>query len=425
MKQQSRDRSTNATANIQFPTVPCKRSETKKMKALEYIGKKKVRLTEVPRVILTDPKDAIVRITATTICGSDLHLYHGLFPEVYKHDILGHEAIGIVEEVNTGVTKFKKGDRVALSCIFACGECQYCQREEYSLCDNTNSSKKEESFYGHRTSGIPGYSHLMGGYEGFQAEYARVPIADMNLIPLSDNISVENAILLSDVANTAWHGNDIASVGDGDIVGIWGAGPVGLVAAFFSAYRGASRVIVIDNDNFRLNLAKKNVEGVETINFKEEDVTKTLQKLVPGGLTVGIECVGFRFPKDVSHKIQQLLKLETDDSGIIDEIFTNVCKHARVALLGDYLSYCNSFPIGMLHAKSLQLFAGQNFAQKYQHHLAKLMETGEIDLSWIFTHRLPFSDTAKAYAMFDKHQDNMVKVRLDVSLETPQQKTVI
>uniref|UniRef100_A0A7S1KQG6 Enoyl reductase (ER) domain-containing protein n=1 Tax=Percolomonas cosmopolitus TaxID=63605 RepID=A0A7S1KQG6_9EUKA len=422
MKQQFKDRSTDATENIQFPTLPAKRSETEKMKAVEWLGTKSVRVSEVPKVEITDPQDVLVKITGTTICGSDLHLYHNLFPSgsMHKHDILGHEAVGIVESVGHQVKNIQPGDRVAISFDICCGQCQYCQREEYSLCDRTNPSKEMEAFYGSRSAGIFGYSHLLGGYEGIQAEYARVPYGDHNCLKLSGKLPDEVAVLLSDVACTAWHGNELAKVGPGDIVAVFGCGPVGAAAAMWASFRGASRVIVVDKEQYRLDLVAKNVKNVETVNISKVDVIKTIQKLVPHGVTATIECAGFRFPRDFLHKIQQKLRIETDDSQIIDDIFTVSRKHGRIALIGDYIGFANQFPIGMLHAKSLQLTGGQCFVQKYWKHLCHILENGEADLSWIITHRFPFEDAAKVYKMFDQHEDGIVKCFLKTHTQDTQ-----
>lgn len=407
-----------------FPTLPCKRSTNETMKAVEWMGNSSIRVVSVPKVVITDPKDVIVKITGTTICGSDLHLYHNMFPGkvMEKHDILGHEAVGIVESVGHEVMKFQPGDRVVISFAIACGFCSYCQKEEFSLCENTNQSREEFEIYGSRTSGIFGYSKLMGHYEGLQAEYARVPYGDRNLLKISVKLPDEVAVLLSDVVNTGWHGNALANVQKGDVVAIWGAGPIGCATAVWAAFRGADQIIVIDKEDYRLNLIKKNVSNVSTINFtKEKDVFKAVRSIKPEGPSVCIECAGFRYPKGFSHTLEHKLGLETDDSCIITEMFHVAKKRARIILLGDYVGYCNQFPIGMLHAKSLLVTGGQTFVQQYWETLLRYMEREDVDFSWMITHKFTLDEAVKAYNKFDSHQDDVLKVFLKTNTNKVQQ----
>ncbi|KAK9761739.1 hypothetical protein K7432_013134 [Basidiobolus ranarum] len=382
------------------------------MKAVEWVSTAKVHINDHRvRVGLTDPREAIVRIIATTICGSDLHLYHKAIPGMKSGDIIGHEGIGIVDEVGAKCTKFQKGDRVTISAIIACGECEYCRKQQFSCCDNTNPSKDMNQMYGHRTAGLFGYSHLTGGYSGTQAEYVRVPYADQCLLALPENISDENALLLSDVACTSWHANELGEVHEGDVVCIWGAGPIGLATSYWAKFRGASRVLVVDNVPERLELAKVRT-GAEIIDYNDGDVSEQLKKLVPGGVDVAIECVGSRYTKTLSHKIQMAIGLETDSVDVLIECIKSVKKGGCVSIIGDYVGLANQFPIGAMVEKSLTVRGGQLFAQKYWPYLIDLFSSGKADLSWVFTNRMDLEQADDAYVMFDKKKEGCVKVAL-------------
>lgn len=399
------------TSHIDFPTIEAKRDPNRKMLALTYHGTKDLKVEEIHVPMVTDPGDAIIKVTATTICGSDLHLYHGEFPGLKKGDVLGHEAMGIVEDVGPDVRDIKKGDRVVISAVIACGSCEYCKRGEWSCCDTTNPSKGMEKLYGHRTAALFGCSHVMGGYSGCQAEYVRVPIADVNCFKLPDTIRDEQALMLADIACTGWHGTELAEVKEGDVVVVFGCGPVGLQAMMWSKFRGAKRVVAIDVDENRLAFAKEKL-SVEIVNAKEEDSVKAIQKLIPGGPNKVIDCVGFRFPDTLLHKVERALKLETDSPNILNAAFTMVRKTGTIAIIGDYLGYTNHFNIGAMMEKSLTIRGGQLWAQKYIPVLMKFIISGEVDPSFVITHTLPFSKCAEAYSTFDKHEDGMIKVFL-------------
>jgi len=365
---------------------------------------------------VTEPSDAIVRTTSVTICGSDLHIYLKEVPaatgQIRQGDILGHEAVGVVEEVGPQVTKFKKGDRVAISAVIACGQCEFCEREQFSLCDRTNPSSLMHSLYGDRTAALFGYSHLTGGYPGTHAEYVRVPLADVNLLKLDDQIRDEQAVLLSDVCCTAWHANELGEVKEGSTVAIWGAGPVGLMTAYMARVRGAARIIVIDHHKHRLELACRHAHA-DTINFEEEpDVPKAVRRLLPNGPDVCIDCAGFRFPKGYLHKLMRGLKLETDSAEIVNEMIHTCKKGGVCVLIGDYFGFANNFPIGPCMEKSIRIHGGQVFVQKYWKHIQELMLAGKVDPTWLFSNRMNFEEIEEAFKCFTHDREGCIKVLL-------------
>ncbi|KAI8826232.1 GroES-like protein [Fimicolochytrium jonesii] len=394
------------------PTVSIK-DPILKTRALEFYGKKDLRVVDRPRPMISHPKDAIVKITATTVCGSDLHLYHRQIPEIEKHDVFGHEAVGIIEQVGAEVTNLHVGQRVVISAIIGCGECWFCQQELFSSCETTNNSGTMTYLYGHHSAGIFGYSHLLGGYDGLQAEIARVPFANVNLLPLPDSVSDAHGIVLSDIACTGWHGVDLGEVSSAEgrnTVAVWGAGPVGLMAARWALHRGAKKVVVIDTVAARLEVARS--IGCVPLDFAKEDVYETLMKHFPangGGPDVAIDCVGFRYNKSYLHAIQRGLNLETDGVDVVAECIKCVRKCGVVVLIGDYAGLANQYPVGAQMEKGLTMRGGQVFVQKYWKHLLHLIETGEMDPSFVITHTFPFEEMPKAYALFDEKKDGIIK----------------
>jgi len=393
-------------------------SPTEKMLAAEWHGDKDVRVVEHAKPLVTDPTDAIVRMTSTTICGSDLHLYHNQVPGVgvmKPGDIMGHEAMGIVDSVGPGVKNLKPGDRVVISFGISCGDCEYCHKEMPTCCDTTNPSKQQETLWGHRTAGLFGYSHLCGGYWGCQAEFIRVPFADCNTLKVENSdLTDEQLILLSDVLCTGWHGNELAEVKEGDVVCVWGCGPIGLASLAWAKFRGATKIIGIDKEPYRLAFAKEQL-GAEVINFDTENVIETIQKLVPGGPDVCIECAGFRFPKSFKHKVQTTMKLETDTMDILNEMIYVCKKGGRISVIGDYFGTGNGFMIGALMEKSIRLQGGQAYVQKYWHKLLNFIQSGKFDPTIFITHTCPLSDAGEAYKMFDQHKDDSLKIILKPS----------
>jgi threonine dehydrogenase-like Zn-dependent dehydrogenase len=383
---------------------------TQKMVAIEWHGDQDMRVVERPKVMITEPKDCVVRITTTTICGSDLHLYHKEFAGLEKEDVLGHECMGIVDDIGPEVRDLKVGDRVVVSAVICCGECNYCKRGEISLCNHTNPSKELESMYGYRLSGIFGYSHLLGGYDGGQAEYIRVPLADRTCLKVPDTLKDEQVLFLSDIVCTGWHANELAEVKQGDVVAIWGSGPVGLMAQMWAKFRGASRVIAIDNIPNRLAVSEK--LGCEVINFEQTDPVNELKRRVKGGPDVCIEAVGFRFPKSLIHKVERFARLETDSPQVLTECILACKKGGRMAVVGDYYAYCNHFPIGPLMEKYITFRGSQVFVQKYWKELLGYIEQGKVDPTFVVTHTMSLREGDKAYRMFDRKEDNCLKILL-------------
>jgi len=345
------------------PMTP-KVDPNKLMNALVWKGSMDVQYCQKPKPMITVPTDIILKVTASTICGSDLHMYSGNIPTMQSGDILGHEFMGIIEEIGPEVRNLQVGERVVCAFDIACGTCEFCKREEYSACKTTNPSNLEESMYGHRTAAIFGYSHLTGGVPGGQAEYVRVPFADVNCLKIPENLPDEKALYLSDVVPTSLFGVDIGRVKQGSTVGIWGLGPVGLMAARWCQIRGASRIIGIDCVPERFQIAH-NVLGIETLNFKEVDVVKEMFNMFPDGIDVGIECAGFEYAKTWKHKFERAVGLETDTADILTEVIKCVRGFGHVSILGVYTGTANHFPIGALMEKGLTLRGGQSPTQKY------------------------------------------------------------
>ncbi|KAJ3087466.1 hypothetical protein HK102_011038 [Quaeritorhiza haematococci] len=383
------------------------------MLAVVWRGSADVRVENVLKPMITDPKDAIVRITSTSICGSDLHLYHKEIMGMQKGDILGHEFMGVIEEVGPEVQNLKRGQRVVCCFDISCGACDYCKRQEFSLCDTTNDSAVMEKMYGFRCSGIYGYSHLTGGYPGGQAEYVRVPFADNGCLPVPDGIPDEKVLFLSDILCTAWHANELGAVSEGDRVAIWGAGPVGLLAAMLARnVRKASQVVVIDDVPSRLQKAREIGHDVITINFNDHDVLATLKHIMPGGPDVVIDAAGFRYAKSTLQRVQRATMVQTDSSDVLTEAIIAVRKAGRVSVVADYIGYTNQFPIGPLMEKGLTMRAGQTPVQKYWKHLLNLIQDGTIDPTFIITHRMPLEQAPQAYNIFDRKEEGCIKVVL-------------
>jgi len=388
---------------------PVKYDPVKKMMAAQYQGKEDIRLVESPRPIVTDPTDVIVKVTATTVCGSDLHIYHGLIPGMKKGDIIGHESVGVVQEVGPEVKKFKVGDRVVISAVIACGKCEYCKRNEWSCCDTTNTSQLQEQAYGHSTGALFGYTRSFGGYDGCQAEYVRVPFAEVNLFPIPEGLSDREAVLVADIACTGFHGTVLADVKQGDRVVVFGCGPVGLMTQMWSRYKGADIVVAIDVDQERLNFAK-NKFGSIPINSKQVDPLAEVEKIIPGGPDKVIDCVGFRFPDDFLHKVEMKLKIETDAPNIVNLAIKMVRKNGRITLIGDYAGYTNHFNIGALMEKHLTLNGGQLWPHNYQKEIFDAMLKKKVNAADVLTHTFPLSKIDEVYRMFDKHENGMLKV---------------
>lgn len=385
-------------------TTSYKPHPSDRMKAATWTGTKSIELSYVPKPTITAPADAIVHITHCTICGSDLHMYNGDLNKVMEKGlIMGHEAIGIVEEVGPQVKTLNVGDRVIILPVIACGDCFYCKRKEFSLCDRTNPSKELEQMYGHRLSGIFGYSLITGGYPGDQAEYCRVPNADLTCVKAPKDIEASKLVGLADVTPTAWHGNELAEVGKEDVVGVWGCGAVGLSIQRLAKLRGASKVYAIDKDEHRLDIAKS--MGMIPINVKDHsDPADYILSIEPHGLDRGIEASGFRSTNSTTHATMRALGVEGDSSDTVSAAIKATRKGGNVALIGDFFYNTNNFPIGMLMEKGITLRGGQLYAQKYFPFLLDLVVEGKYDPSFMFTHHDNFENISKNYEAFFSHK---------------------
>jgi len=402
---------TTTFAKIPCPTIQSKKDPTRMMKAVEWHGNAVIKVVDRPRPMITDPKDCVLRVTSTTICGSDLHLYHSEMKGMEKGDVLGHEFMGIVESVGPEVKNLKVGDRVVSSFCISCGSCEYCKKGLVTSCDTTNPSKVMETMYGHRTAGLFGYSHLTGGYDGGQAEFVRIPFADQNTLKITGKKDDEYYLFLSDVLCTGFHACEMAEIKAGDTVVVWGCGPVGLAAQMWAKYKGASRVIAVDGVDYRLKIASKTL-GCETIDYRNEDVLKTIQKIAPGGPDCVIDAVGFRFPKTLLHKLERAVKLETDSPQILNECIYSVKKGGVVSIIGDYIGFANHFPIGALMEKGLTMRGSQAPVHKYWKQLLELIESGKVDPTFLISHRMDLNEAAEAYRIFDEKEDEALKIVL-------------
>ncbi|KAL2004190.1 hypothetical protein VTN02DRAFT_5839 [Thermoascus thermophilus] len=397
-----------------------------RMKALTWTGKSSVKLVETAKPRIIDSGDVIVKVTGSTICGSDLHLYHGSIIELQKGDILGHEFCGVVESVGPDAKKVKVGDRVVASFQIACGECYYCERKLSSMCERTNASKIANAMYGGRTAGMFGYSHFTGGFAGGQAEYVRVPYGDVNLLHLPDDVPDEKGLYLSDVLCTSWHCVTDTGVKNGDVVAIWGGGPIGQMCAEFSFYHGASRVILIDGGNgaWRLDFVKKRCPKLETLDFtklpKGETVTSMLKKMVRGGPDVALECAAGEYAKGWAHYFETLLGMETDTSELLNEMITSVKCFGRVGVTGVYTGFTNHFNIGALMETGIRLIGnGQAPVHMHWENLLNLIRQEKIQPLDMVTHRVRLEDMEKVYTLFDKREKGMQKVFVQTKFSAP------
>jgi threonine dehydrogenase-like Zn-dependent dehydrogenase len=391
------------------------------MKAVCWNGNQKVRIETVPDPSILDPRDAIVRITSTTICGSDLHLYNGFVPSMERGDVLGHEFMGEVVEVGRQVRKLKPGDRVVVPFPIACGACNACREQLYSLCENTNPNAwLAEKLWGHAPAGIFGYSHLTGGYAGGQAEYARVPFADVGPIKVPSTLSDEQVLFLSDIFPTGYMGAEMCDIKPGDVIAVWGAGPVGLLAIASARMLGAHRVIAIDRFPERLAMARAQAGATDVLDYEEVDVAEALAELTGGrGPDACIDAVGLEAHGHglvyAYDRAKQALKLETDRPTALREAIQTCRNGGIVSIIGAYGGFVDKFPIGSVMNRSLTLRTGQCHVHRYLQPLLDRIERGEIDPSFVVTHRMKLRDAPKAYDLFLNKQDECVKVVLDAS----------
>jgi threonine dehydrogenase-like Zn-dependent dehydrogenase len=388
------------------------------MKATCWMGKRHMEVVDVPEPKILNQRDAIVKITSTAICGSDLHLYNGFVPTLKKGDIIGHEFMGEVVEVGRGVKNLKVGDRVVVPFPIACGNCWHCKHNLYAACENSNpNAGLAEKIFGHATCGIFGYSHLTGGYAGGQAEYARVPFADVGPITIEDDLSDEQVLFLSDVLPTGWMGAEMCAIEPGDVVAVWGAGPVGLLAMASAFVLGAERVVAIDRFPYRLRMAREKV-GAETLDYSEVDVPEALKELTGGrGPDACIDAVGMEAHHDVLpihayDRVKQAARLETDRPHALREAIMSCRNGGVVSVVGVYGGLVDKFPIGSVMNRALTIRSGQCHVQRYLRPLLARIREGEIDPSFIVTHRLGLDDAPAGYETFKNKDDECVKVVL-------------
>ena len=390
------------------------------MRALCWMGIEKVSVEEVPEPTILNPRDAIVRITTTCICGSDLHLYNGYMPTMEQGDILGHEFMGEVVEVGPGVDqdKLKVGDRVVVPFTIACGKCFFCQQQLWSLCDNTNPNAWiAEKLMGYSPSGLFGYTHMMGGYAGGQAQYARVPCADVGPIKIPDGLADEKVVFLSDIFPTGYMGAENCNIQRGDTIAVWGCGTVGQFAIRSAFMLGAERVIAIDSFPERLQMAQQG--GAETINYEQvEDVAQTLKDMTgnrgPDSCidAVGMEAYGHTLPFIVD-RARQAMKIATDRPNVLRQCILACRKGGTVSIPGVYGGFLDKIPFGAAMNKALTFKMGQTHMMRYMRPLLERIERGEIDPSFVISHRLPLSKAPEAYKMFREKEDRCTKVVLD------------
>lgn len=387
------------------------------MKALCWHGAKDVRVETVPDPKILNPRDAIVKITATAICGSDLHLYDGFIPTLEPGDILGHEFMGEVVEVGSEVRRIQVGDRVVVPFTIACGHCWFCQHDYWSLCDNTNpNAGMIEPLYGHSPSGLFGYSHFFGGYAGGQAEYARVPHADVGLLQIPEGLSDEQVLFLSDIFPTGYMAAENCNIQPGDTVAVWGCGPVGQFAIKSAYLLGAAQVIAIDRVPERLQMAQER-GGATVIHYEQEDAGAALKQLTGGrGPDACIEAVGMEAhgigPEFWVDRAKQAVRLETGRPVALRQAIVACRKGGTVSIAGVFGGLVDSIPMGAAFNKGLSLKMGQTHVHKYLRPLLELVQRGEIDPTFVITHHLPLEQAPHGYDLFKHKKDHCIKVVL-------------
>jgi threonine dehydrogenase-like Zn-dependent dehydrogenase len=385
------------------------------VKAVCYGGKHKVEVRDVPDPRPLTPRDAVVRITTTAICGSDLHLYDGHIPTMEDGDILGHEFMGEVVELGEEVANLAIGDRVVVPFAIACGRCYYCRDGLTSLCDNSNpNAHLAEALYGHSGAGLYGYSHMLGGYAGGQAQYARVPYADVGPIKVPSSLADEQVLFLSDIFPTGYMAAEVCGIRPGDVVAVWGCGPVGQFAIRSALLLGAERVIAIDREEARLAMALREPR-VETLDYSAEDISETLKERTGGrGPDHCIDCVGMEaYGKSVDalyDRAKTTLMLSQDRPTALRQALQACRKGGTVSIPGVYGGLLDKVPFGAAFAKGLTLKMGQTHVHRYLQPLLALVEEGRIDPSFVITHRVELDDVPDAYETFKHKRDGCIKV---------------
>jgi threonine dehydrogenase-like Zn-dependent dehydrogenase len=387
------------------------------MRANCWKGRNTVMVEDVPDPKLVDDRDAIVRITSTAICGSDLHLLDGYVPTMKRGDVLGHEFMGEVVEKGPGVGNLDVGDRVVVPFPIACGRCNACAIGLFSVCENSNpNAALAEKLLGRAPAGIFGYSHMMGGFAGGQAEYARVPFADVGPIRIESDLDDEQVLFLSDIFPTGYMGAEMCEIQPGDVIAVWGAGPVGLFAVASAYLLGAERVIAIDRFDYRLRKAAE--LRAETIDYEQTDVLEALDELTAGrGPDACIDAVGMEshhalLPLHAYDRVKQAARLETDRGHSLRQAILACRNGGIVSVIGAYGGFMDKFPVGAVMNRSLTIKSGQCHVQRYLQPLLERIENGDIDPSFVVSHRLALDEAPRGYELFKHKEDDCLKVVL-------------
>jgi threonine dehydrogenase-like Zn-dependent dehydrogenase len=388
------------------------------MRANCWYGKHDLRVEQVPEPKILNQRDAIVRITSTAICGSDLHLYNGLIPTMKKGDVLGHEFMGEVVEVGREVKNLRVGDRVVVPFPIACGACGPCQAGAFSLCENSNPNAwMAEKLMGHSPCGIFGYSHMMGGFAGGQAEYARVPFADVGPLKVPGGMDDDKVLFLSDILPTGYMGAEMCNIQPGDTIAVWGCGPVGQFAIASAKMLGAERIIAIDRFEDRLAMARDKAGATDTIHYEEQDVYDTLMDLTAGiGPDGCIDAVGTEShmpgPLYAYDRFKQMLMLETDRPFALRQAVMACRNGGTVSVIGVYGGFIDKFPMGSFMNRSLTMKAGQCHVQRYMKPLLERIQKGDIDPSFVISHHMPLDHAPEGFRKFLNKEDHCTKIVL-------------
>ncbi|WP_113957172.1 zinc-dependent alcohol dehydrogenase [Roseimicrobium gellanilyticum] len=383
------------------------------MKAVVFHKPGDMRVDDVAAPKIEQEEDVILRVTATAICGSDLHIYNGFFPQL-KPLVMGHEFMGIVEEVGRGVTKLAKGDRVVVPFPIACGSCFFCQHDLPGHCEHSNPEKygPEGGLMKDKGGGLFGYTDLYGGYSGGQAQYVRVPYANFGPRKISSELADDQVLFLTDIFPTGYSAVDWAGIKGGETVAVFGCGPVGLMAMKSAWLRGAARVIGVDLQNYRLEMARRSARA-ETFNLAEEDAVEAIRELTDGrGADVCIDAVGMEADRTLLDRVSNVIHAQMGSIKALELSISAVRRGGVVSVVGVYGLPYDNFPLGQIFDKGIALFFGQAPVQKHIDALIKHVEQGDIQLDDIITHRLPLAEAPHGYAIFNKKEDNCVKVVL-------------
>jgi threonine dehydrogenase-like Zn-dependent dehydrogenase len=388
------------------------------MKATCWMGIKNMEVREVPDPQILNERDAIIKVSSTAICGSDLHLYNGFIPTMMPGDVMGHEFMGEVVELGRGVKNLAIGDRVVVAFPISCGNCAQCKQGLYSTCENSNPNAwLAEKQWGYSPCGIFGYSHTLGGYAGGQAQYVRVPFADVGALKIEDpTLPDESVLFLSDIFPTGYMGAELCNIKPGDTIAVWGCGPVGQFAIASAYLLGAERVIAIDRFEYRLEMARTKA-GAETLNYEEVDVVEALKELTGGrGPDACIDAVGLEAhshtPVYTYDRVKQAMMLETDRPTALRQAIMACRSGGTVSVIGVYGALVDKFPMGTVVNRSLTIKAGQTPVQKYMRPLLDRIQNREIDPSFVITHHMSLADAPRGYDIFNKKMDNCEKIVL-------------